>query len=234
MNFPDIINTLKSHSNPESIKGMARFGINSETALGVSMPTLRSIAKTVGKSHSLAEKLWSSGIHEARILASIVDDPKEVTENQLENWAHDFNSWDICDQCCMNLFRKTPFSWSKAIEWSQRSQEFVKRAGFALMAALAVHDKKAADNQFNILFAAIQRESCDERNFVKKAVNWALRQIGKRNLALNKTAIEVSKEIQLTNSKSAKWIASNAIKELTDSTVLDRLMNRNHNRSSRD
>ncbi len=202
---------------------MARYGINPEKAYGISIPSLRRIAKEAGRDHSLAEKLWSSEIHEARILASMIDDPQQVTQEQMENWAKDFNSWDLCDQCCSNLFEKTDFALSKAIEWSCREEEFVKRAGFVLMACLAVRDKKAEDSLFEGFFPLIKREAVDGRNFVKKAVNWALRQVGKRNPNLNAKAIEAARDIQKMDSKCAQWIASDAIRELTSAAVQKRL-----------
>jgi 3-methyladenine DNA glycosylase AlkD len=207
---------------------MARFGINPENTFGVSIPNLRQIAKETGKDHALAQQLWASGIHEARILASMVDDPKMVTEEQLERWVKDFDSWDVCDQCCMNLFEKTQFAYQKAVEWSSNDKEFIKRTGFVLMARLAVSDKKADDKQFEPFLPIIKRESTDNRNFVKKAVNWALRQIGKRNLNLNGKAVETAKEIQEIDSKSARWIASDALRELTGQAVLERLQAKSH------
>ena len=153
----------------------------------------------------------------------MVDDPKEVTEGQMERWALEFNSWDVCDQCCMKLFRKTPYAYQKIEEWSARDEEFVKRAAFTLIATLAVHDKKADDEKFEELFSLIIRESGDERNFVKKAVNWALRQIGKRNLDLNRKAIEVAEEINQSDSRSAKWIAKDALRELESEKVQEKL-----------
>jgi 3-methyladenine DNA glycosylase AlkD len=168
-------------------------------------------------------QLWESGIHEARILASMVDDPRLVTEEQVESWVVDLDSWDVCDQCCMNLFEKLPNAYSKAVEWAGREEEFVKRAGFALMACLVWHDKTATDDQFIAFFPAIQREAADDRNFVKKAVNWALRNIGKRNRDLNQAAIRVAREIGEIDSKSARWIASNALRELTGEAVEKRL-----------
>lgn len=219
----EIISHLKSLSNPEAVKGMARCGINPATACGVSIPELRKIAKTAKKDHSLAEMLWSSGIHEARILASMVDDPNKVTEDQMEQWAKDFNSWDLCDQCCNNLFRKVQRAHEKAVEWSARQEEFVKRAGFVLMACLAVHDKTANDDAFLKLMLIIRRESTDSRNFVKKAVNWALRQIGKRNKNLNQAALATAREINEMDSTAAKWIASDAIRELAGERVQKRL-----------
>jgi 3-methyladenine DNA glycosylase AlkD len=218
MQYDEIIKQLKSLSDPEAVAGMARFGIKSEKTLGVSIPNLRKIAKKTGKNHPLALQLWDSGIHEARILAGMVDDPEMVTEEQMESWIKDFDSWDVCDQCCLNLLDKTEFAYQKAIEWSERSEEFVKRTGFVLMAQFAVHDKKASDEDFMQFFPIIKREATDKRNFVKKAVNWALRQIGKRNLNLNDKAIEIAKEIQQLDSKSAKWIASDALLELTSET----------------
>lgn len=219
----DILNKLKSLSNPKAVEGMARYGINPENTYGISIPNLRKIARETGKNHALAQELWASGIHEARILASMIDDPKMATEEQLESWVKDFDSWDVCDQCCMNLFKKTGLAYRKAVEWSESDEEFVKRAGFVLMACLAVGDKKADDKQFEVFLPIIRREASDNRNFVKKAVNWALRQIGKRNANLNKKAIETSKEIQKMDSRSAKWIASDAIRELTSESVLKRL-----------
>jgi len=223
MDFEDIIGELESLSNPEDIAGMARFGIKSNKAYGVRMPELTRIAREVGKNHQLAEELWRHGYTETRILACMVDDPKEVTEEQMERWALEFNSWDVCDQCCMKLFRKTPYACQKIEEWSALDEEFVKRAAFTLIATLAVHDKKADDEKFEELFSLIIRESGDERNFVKKAVNWALRQIGKRNLDLNRKAIAVAEKIDQLNSRSAKWIAKDAIRELESDKVLEKL-----------
>jgi 3-methyladenine DNA glycosylase AlkD len=219
----DILDKLKALSDPKAVEGMARYGINPENTYGISIPNLRKIARETGKNHALAQELWASGIHEARILASMIDDPNMATEEQLESWVRDFDSWDVCDQCCMNLFTKTGLAYRKADEWSESDEEFVKRAGFVLMACLAVYDKKADDKQFEVFLPIIRREASDNRNFVKKAVNWALRQIGKRNANLNRKAIETAKEIQKMDSRSAKWIASDAIRELTSESVLKRL-----------
>ncbi len=223
MEFKDIIKELESLSNPEDVAGMARFGINPMKAYGVRMPELRRIARKTGKDHILTGKLWDAGYNETRILASMVDEPEKVSEDQMDKWVVDFESWDVCDQCCMNLFRKTPFAYKKAFEWSERKEEFVKRAAFTLMATLAVHDKTVADEKFEKFFPLIIRESDDNRNFVKKAVNWALRQIGKRNLNLNKKAVEIAYEIKKIDSKSAKWIASDAIRELKSEKIQERL-----------
>ena len=223
MQYDEILERLKSLSNPEAVLGMTRFGINPENAYGISIPNLRKMAKEIGRDHVLAEQLWSSGIHEVRILACMIDDPNMVTEAQLERWVKGFDSWDVCDQCCSNLFDKTEFAYRKAIEWSERGEEFVKRAGFVLMAALSVHDKKADAGRFEQFFPIIKREATDGRNFVKKAVNWALRQIGKRNRTLNKIAIEVANEIRQIDSKAARWIADDALRELTSDRVQRRL-----------
>lgn len=221
--FLAIIKELESLSNPEDVKGMARFGINHKKTYGVRMPELRRIAKNVGKEHELAEKLWNAGYGETKILASLIENPKMVTEDQMEKWVSEFDSWDVCDQCCINLFRKLPFAREKVFEWSLREEEFVKRAAFALIAVLAVHDKKADDEKFEEFFPLIIKGSSDNRNFVKKAVNWALRQIGKRNMALNKRAIGVAEKIHKGDSKSAKWIASDAVRELESEKVQERL-----------
>ncbi|MHA2062267.1 MAG: DNA alkylation repair protein [Candidatus Sifarchaeia archaeon] len=223
MQYTEIIKKLKALANPESVEGMKRFGITAENIYGVSIPNLRTLSKEIGKNHSLALELWSSGIHDAKILASLIDNPKKVTEGQMESWVQEFNSWDICDQCANNLFRKTQFAYQKVVEWSGRKEEFVKRTGFAMLASLAVHDKKKEDKEFIKFFKLIKREATDERNFVKKAVNWALRQIGKRNLNLNRKAIETATEIKTMDSKSAKWIASDAIRELTSEKIQKRL-----------
>jgi 3-methyladenine DNA glycosylase AlkD len=223
----EILKQLKSLSSKEAVAGMARFGINPKNTYGVSIPDLRKIARKTGRNHFLAMQLWASGIHEARILAGMIDSPENVTEEQMENWVKDFNSWDVCDQVCSNLFDKTEFAYKKAVEWSKREEEFVKRAGFVLMAALAVHDKKAKDEEFLKFLPIIKRESVDSRNFVKKAINWALRQIGKRNTNLNKEAIKTAKDIQDLDAKSAKWIASDAIREITSDSIQQKLQGKN-------
>ena len=222
----DILEELKKHSNKEAREGMARFGINTEIALGVSIPVLRKIAKENGKDHKLALELWKTRYHEARILASIVEEIEKVTEEQMEDWVKDFNSWDICDQCCLNLFDKTKYAIKKAIEWTEREEEFVKRAGFALMATMAFHRNDFSNEAFEKFMPIIKREAKDERNFVKKAVNWALRQIGKRNLKLNKVAIKTAKEIKKIDNKAARWVANDAIRELESKEVQARLKNK--------
>jgi 3-methyladenine DNA glycosylase AlkD len=216
MTTVEIIKHLRKNSNPKDRAGMARFGIDVKYALGVKIPVLRALAKKLGKNHKLALELWKTKIHEARILASMVDEPDKVSEKQIEEWVKCFNSWDICDQVCMNLFDKTKFAWDKTNEWPKRKEEFVKRAGFAMMACLAWYDKKSSDNKFIRFFPIIKKYSDDNRNFVKKAVNWALRQTGKKNNNLKKHAIKTAKEIAKLDCKSAKWIAADALRELRD------------------
>ena len=210
----EIIYKLKKQANPKNAEGMARFGISLNNTLGVSMPVLRKLAKETGKDHQLAMDLWQSGIHEARILACLVDEIDKVSKDQMNDWVKDFDSWDICDQVCMNLFIETKWAFSKAKQWTKNKEEFVRRAGFALMAALAVHNKKAKDEDFIAFFPCIKKQAVDERNFVRKAVNWALRQIGKRNANLKNEAIRLAEEIKKIDSKSAQWIANDALREL--------------------
>jgi len=226
MQLNDVIAELKSMGNPKAAAGMARYGIKADRALGVSIPGLQRLAKKIGKNRKLAEDLWSSAIHEARILACMIDDPQQITAEVLERLVNEFDSWDLCDQCCNRLFSKTPFARQKALAWANRPEEFVKRAGFVLMAVLAVHDKKAADRQFEPFFEQIKKAAIDERNFVKKAVNWALRQIGKRNICLNKKAIAVAEEIQHLESRAARWVASDALRELRSEKIQKRLSGR--------
>lgn len=225
MNEIDVIKKLKSLANPGKVEGMARFGINPYKTLGVSLPDIRKMAKGIGMDHSLSLKLWKSGIHEARLLASIIGDPERVTERQMERWAKDFDSWDVVDVCA-GLFERTRFCEKKITQWTKREEEFVKRMGFVLMCAKAVHDKEAKEKEFEKYFPIIRREAKDGRNFVRKAVNWALRQIGKRNAALNKKAIKTAKEIEKIDSKSARWIAADALRELTNEKIQERVKSR--------
>ena len=223
MEYSEVVAKLRSLSSPKNVQGMARFGINPQNTLGVNIPALRSLAKSIGKNHRLAQRFWDSGIHEAKILASMIDESAKVTDKQMEKWVAQFDSWDVCDQICMNLFGKTSVAFEKARQWARQEKEFTRRAGFALMAVLAWHDKVSADEKFIEFLPLIKKYSTDERNFVKKAVNWALRQIGKRNLNLNKKAIVVACEIQEIDSKAAKWIAVDAIRELESVAVRKRL-----------
>jgi len=209
-----ILSQLREMSTPAVREGMQRFGIDATHALGVSIPALRALAKEIKKDHALALALWETKFHEARILASMIDDPAHVTVRQIDAWVKDFNSWDLCDQVCGNLFDRTAFAVEKAIAFSKRKEEFVKRAGFVLMAEYAVHNKKAEDKVFLAFLPLIEKEACDDRNFVKKAVNWALRQIGKRNVRLREAAILTAERILLQDSNAARWIARDALREL--------------------
>ena len=193
---------------------MARYGISTEHTLGVPIPLLRALARRAGKDHRLAGALWAAGIHEARILATMVEDPARMTSAHMDRWARDFDSWDVCDQACQNLFRYTPFACAKAVQWSSATSEFVRRAGFALMAALAAQRSETKDAQFEAFLKLIASAAGDDRNMVKKAVNWALRQIGKRNARLLKKAIAVAEQIEREDSRSARWIAKDALREL--------------------
>jgi 3-methyladenine DNA glycosylase AlkD len=223
MTCTEILRKLKSYYNPRNIAGMARYGINVRKAYGVPAPVLRQMARSLRGDHKLAEKLWRSGIHDAKSLAALIDDPAQVSEGQMKRWARDFDSWDIVDGCCNNLFRQTTLAHPKAVEWASRPEEYVKRAGFVLMACLAVHDKAAKDAVFEPYLRLIKKGSTDERNFVKKAVNWALRQIGKRNMNLREAAIRTGQEIQKLDSKSARWIASDALRELKSEKTVARI-----------
>jgi len=219
----DVLDKLRSKARPEQLKGMAKYGMAVEQRLGVSVPEMRKVAKEIGKDHKLALSLWKTGIAEARIVAALVDDPTKLTEEQMEDWVKDINSWDVCDQVCDNLFEKNQLAWKKIIDWSEREEEFVKRTAFSLIACLSCHDKKANNEKFIELLPVIIREATDERNFVKKAVNWALRNIGKKNLKLNEAAINAAKEIQRLDSRAARWIASDAIRELESDAIQSRL-----------
>jgi len=218
-----VVDRLKSLGDPKAVEGMARFGIQSSNSFGVSVPKLRTLAREVGRDHPLALQLWETGLHDARLLATMIDDPEEVTIDQMDKWVRDFDSWDVVDGSCGNLFDKTPYAVAKAKDWCKREEEFVKRAGFVLMAELAVHDKEAKDKVFLDFLPVIIGGATDSRNFVKKAVNWSLRQIGKRNLKLNKAAASTALKIRKIESGSAKWIASDALRELKSPQVLKRL-----------
>ena len=219
----DVLHRLQGKAQPEQLKGMAKYGMAVERRLGVSVPDMRKLAKEIGKDHKLALDLWRTGIAEARIVAGMVGDPAKLTDEQMEDWVKDIDSWDVCDQVCMNLFEKNQLAWKKIIDWSEREEEFVKRTAFSLIACLAWHDKKASDEKFIELLPVIIREATDERNFVKKAVNWALRNIGKRNLKLNKAAINTAKEIKRLDSKAARWVASDTLRELESDAIQSRL-----------
>ncbi len=219
----EIIKKLRAKARADQLEGMARFAIVGEGRLGVSVPEMRKLSKEIGKNHKLALELWKTGIPDARIVAGMIGEPDKLTEKQMEDWVKDFDSWDVCDQVCMNLFEKTPLAIKKIHDWSQRDEEFVKRTSFTLIACLAWYDKGTEDEKFTNLFPLIKDGATDERNFVKKAVNWALRNIGKRNPALNKAAIKLAQEIKELDSKAARWIANDALRELESDAVKQRL-----------
>jgi len=223
MDYEKIIKKLYLLANPENLKGMARYGINQKNNLGISIYQLRPLASEIGLNHALALRLWDSQIHDARLLACFIDDPEKVTAEQMDKWAGDFDSWDICDQACTSLFDRSPLAYKKVYQWANHEKEFVKRAAFSLIAGLAVHDKNAIDKDLECFFPLLIQQAVDDRNYVKKAVNWALRNIGKRNLHLNQEALKTANEMKAINSKSARWIASDAIRELTSQKVLQKL-----------
>lgn len=219
----DVLDKLQSKARPEQLQGMAKYGMAVEQRLGVSVPDMRKLAKEIGRDHKLALDLWRTGIAEAKIVAAMVGEPDKLTEEQMEDWVTGINSWDVCDQVCMNLFEKNQLAWKKIVDWSEREDEFVKRTAFSLIACLAWHDKKASDDRFIEVLPVIIRGATDERNFVKKAVSWALRNIGKRNLNLNKVAIDTAKEIKRLDSKAARWVASDTLRELESEAIRSRL-----------
>lgn len=214
MEAEDILQLLRKKASPRNVRGMARFGMSAQGRLGVSVPEMRRIARLAGKDHRLALALWKTRIAEARIVASMVAEPDKVTARQMETWVVGIDSWDICDQVCGNLWDKTPLAWGKLRAWTRREEEFVRRAGFALIAYLAWHDQQAADARFVAVLPLIRRGAVDERNFVKKAVSWALRNIGKRNPALRREALSLAKELRLSSSRAARWVGADALREL--------------------
>jgi len=223
MNYPDTLKKLKSMKNPKNCEGMKRFGINTDNALGVSLPQLRKLAKQTGKNHKLALQLWDSGVHEAKLLAAIIDEPEKITEAQMEKWVLGIDSWDVCDLTCGSLFWQSEYAEKKIFEWTAREEEFVRRTGFVLIAVFAVKKKDASDNYFNKFYPLMKKHSGDERNYVWKAVNWSLRQVGKRNLALNKKCIMLGEQILKTDTWAARRIAVDALRELKSEEVQERL-----------
>jgi len=223
----EVVKKLQAQASPDQLEGMARFAINGEGRLGVSVPDMRKLTREItreaGRDHQLALDLWKTGIPEAMILASMVDEPGAVTEAQMEDWVADFQSWDVCDQVCMNLFEKTPLVWDKVRDWSKREEEYVKRAAYALIACLAWHDKGASDENFIALLPLIKSGATDERNYVKKAVSWALRNTGKRNSNLNAIALQTAQDLKEMDSKPARWIGSDALRDLTSDATRRRL-----------
>jgi len=223
MTAGEIIEKLESLKNPVNVEGVKHFGITAGKAFGVAMPALKELAKITRKQaedrHGLALELWQTEYQETRIIAYLIDEPKKVSAKQMDDWANDFDNWAICDGACGHLFCKTEFAYQKAFDWSEREAEFVKRAGIVLVASLAVHDKKASDEKIAELIPILEANADDERNFIKKAVNWSLRQIGKRSLFLNDLAIEIAERIKLQNTNSARWIAADALRELKSEKV---------------
>jgi len=214
MTADEVLANIRALGSEKNRQGMARFGINVANACGVSIASLRPLAREHRRDHSLAGELWESGVHEARILACLIEDPGRAGLEQLERWVQNLDSWDVTDQFCNKLVVRTPHAWFLASDWAVRPEEFVRRAGFSLMSQLAVHDKQSLDRAFLPLLAVIEATAHDERNFVKKAVNWALRQIGKRNQNLRHEAVASAQRLLLLESKSARWIARDALREL--------------------
>jgi 3-methyladenine DNA glycosylase AlkD len=212
--LPLALQLLHQNARPGELAGMARFGITGGHRLGVSVPAMRSIARTLGRDHALALALWETGIPDARIVASMVADPALLSARQMDVWVKGFGAWDVCDQTCLNAFWKSPLAWRKVAVWSRRKDEFVRRAAFALLATLAVHDKRATDQDFITALSLVEATACDGRNYVKKAVNWALRNIGKHSAALKVAAIQCALRIRQQGSPSARWIAADALREL--------------------
>lgn len=223
---------LHAHARPEALAGMARFGLVGAQRLGLTMPAMRGVARSLGRDHALALQLWRTGIPEARIVAGMLADPALLASREMDAWARGFEAWDVCDQVCGSVFLASPHAWRKVAQWAAREPEFVRRAAFALLATLAVHDRRAKDEAFIATLPLIEAAAGDDRNFVKKAVNWALRNIGKRDLTLNAAAREAALRIQRQGTRSARWIAADALRELTDPAVLARVSAREHTRTA--
>ena len=221
-----VIAELRRLGEKRNVEGMARFGIVAKDVCGVSKPRLDLLARRIGRNHTLALELWDSGVHDARILAGLIDDPKLVTAAQMNRWVRDFDNWDVCDGTCCHLFAFATPAWECAIAWTKRTPEFEKRAGFALLAYLACRGKSAKDSSYVRVVPILLREASDDRNFVRKAVNWALRNIGKRNLKLNHAAIRAAERMRKIDSRSARWIAADALRELKSEAVQSRLRRR--------
>jgi 3-methyladenine DNA glycosylase AlkD len=218
-----IVAEVRRLGTKRNVDGMARYGIRAEKVFGVSKPKLDALAKKIGKNHALGLKLWSTGIQDAKILAGLICDPGRVTAAQMERWVRDFDNWDSCDGTCCHLFVFSKDAWPKALAWTKLKEEFQKRGGFALAAYLAYRDKSAGDAKYRSFLKVIEREADDERNFVRKAVNWALRNIGKRNLRLNRAAIATARRLRKKESRAARWIAADALRELEGEAVQARL-----------
>jgi 3-methyladenine DNA glycosylase AlkD len=225
-NAKEVLAWLERVGTRRTVEGMARYGLPSDRAFGVTVGAMRAIAKRIGKDHAMAAALWKSGWYEARMMASLVDDPALVTGRQMEAWAADFADWGICDTACFHLFSRTPHGWEKARRWSKSPREFVKRGGFALMASLVLRDREASDAQFLALLPLIETGARDERNLVKKGVSWALRTIGKKNAVLNKAAVAVSRRLAADEEAAPRWVGKDALRELAGSAVQGRLSRR--------
>ena len=223
MDKNEVLAWLKRRGTRRNVEGLARYGIKARRPLGVPMGTLQSLSKRLGKNHTLAASLWKSGWYEARLLAALVDDPKQVTRKQMDAWAAGFENWGDCDTVCFTLFDRTPFAWEKVRRWAASPREFVKRAAFALLASLALHDKTAPDAQFRPLLPLIEEGARDDRNFVKKGVSWALRSVGRRNLALNAAALTVARRLAQSQEPAPRWVGKDALRELASPKVRSRL-----------
>ena len=223
MTLEEIVQWLETNQNKENAEGMERFGIATTKIYGLTMPQLRKMAKVIGPNHALALKLWSFNSRETRILAGMVEEPKKTTPQQMDTWAQEFDNWEICDQTCQNLYIKTRFAIDKAIEWSDDEREYVKRSGFAIMAWLAFKKQHLKEDTLHTFLTLLKEGASDDRKMVKKSVNWALRQIGKRDKEWNDHAIATAKEIALIGTKPARWIARDALKELESKAVRNRL-----------
>jgi 3-methyladenine DNA glycosylase AlkD len=221
---------LRLHGEKRNVEGMARFGVRSADIYGVSKPKLDQLVRTIGKSHQLGLDLWNTGNHDARLLGMLISEAQRVTAAQMERWVRDFDNWDVCDGTCCHLFVDALPAWEKAFAWTMRKKEFEKRAGFALAAFLAIHDHTAGDAPFRKFLKAIERQAWDERNFVRKAVNWALRNIGKRNLRLNRDAIATAERIRRAGTPAGRWIAADALRELRSEAVQQRLLRKHEAR----
>jgi 3-methyladenine DNA glycosylase AlkD len=218
-----VLRELQSLADPQVRAKMAYFGVHVPKAHGISAPVLHGLAKHIGKNHQLALDLWATRIHEARVLATLIGESEKVTAAEMDKWVQDFDSWDVVDAACCYLYASAGPAWKKAASWSRRREEFVKRASFSLVAYLSYKDKEAPDARFVKFLRLIEREAHDERNFVRKAVNWALRNIGKRNMRLNREAIRAAERIRTQESRSARWVAADALRELKSEAVQRRL-----------
>jgi 3-methyladenine DNA glycosylase AlkD len=228
-----VVAELKRRGTTRTRDGMARYGLPSDKAFGVAVSTMHQMAKRIGRNHELAAALWETGWYEARMLAAFVDEPARVTPAQMDRWCRDFDNWGICDTVCFHLFDRTPYAWRKVEQWAGRRDEFVKRAAFALLASLSAHDKAAGDERFARGLRLVERAATDERNFVKKAVNWALRCIGKRSPELNAAAVATARRLSASPQAAARWVGKDALRELTSAAVIRRLAARRRSTAER-